>query len=158
MIAVERQLEAVRSLARDHRVLCVDDEADVLRALRRALRNQPFDLMTTTEPEQALAWVEDHDVSLVLSDQRMPTMAGTTLIERIRENSPTTICAVLTAYPGSVLVGGRPAFGIRELVLKPWNDEELRGTIVRLLRERETGRGRTISDEDETFDLGGEEG
>ena len=157
MIAVERQPEGSLSLARGHRVLCVDDEADVLRALRRALRNQPFDLMTTTEPEQALVWVDDHDVSLVLSDQRMPSMAGTALIERVRESSPSTICAVLTAFPGSVLVGGRPAFGVRELVLKPWNDEELRTLILRLLRERETGRG-SAADEDEGFDLGGEEG
>ncbi len=156
MLAVERQPEGNLSLARDHRVLCVDDEAEVLRALRRSLRNGPFDLMTTARPDQALLWVEDHDVSLVITDQRMPSMAGTELIERVRRSSPSTICAVLTAYPGSVLVGGRPAYGIRELILKPWNDEELRSLILRLLKERETGRAEP--DDGEEFDLGGEEG
>lgn len=156
MNAVERLPLESLSLARDHVVLCVDDELETLHALRRALRREPYDLMTTVSPDQALRWVEDQDVSLVISDQKMPLMVGTELLRGVRKRSPTTVCVVLTAFPGSVLVGGQPSCGVRELILKPWEDQNLRNVVLQLLRERESEMGRT--DPEEPFDLGGEGG
>src|SRR5438128_5224187 len=84
-----------------HVVLCVDDEPAILAALRRSLRNEPYELLTTDRPARALKWLESREISLVISDQRMPGMLGTELLEEVSQLSPSTARIILTAYPGS---------------------------------------------------------
>lgn len=108
-------------------VVCVDDEAPVLRALQRTLGRSPYDLRTTSRPEEALRWSRERTLDVLVTDQRMPGMAGTELVEAVRERSPETSWIVLTAYPD-------PA--IRPLILKPWDDAALRRTVDELVRRR----------------------
>jgi DNA-binding NtrC family response regulator len=117
-------------------LLCVDDDAVVLRSLVRLFREEPLELLATFQPEVALRWVEKHDVDLLLTDQRMPGMTGTELVEEVLACSPRTACAILTAYPldSSVL----PAFlrGTYDLFSKPWDGATLKSAIRQILRER----------------------
>src|SRR5687768_5471951 len=111
-------------------VIIVDDEKEILASFRRLLRNEPYEVRTTTSPRQALEWVDRGEASLVISDQRMPEMLGTQLLERIGQRSPETARVLLTGYPDSTLllrdVPSRPL-----LMYKPWDDDELRETIRR---------------------------
>jgi response regulator RpfG family c-di-GMP phosphodiesterase len=124
-------------LTERHVVVVVDDEPAVLSALRRSLRQEPYQILATAEPEQALRWVESRDVSAVISDQRMPRMAGTELLNRVGERSPATARIILTAHPGPT--AGTPGLkrSIECLIEKPWDDAMLRRTIRGFLSERE---------------------
>ncbi len=120
-----------------HTVLVVDDDPHTLHALRRLLRQEPYDLLAADRPRLVLDWMGRRDVSLVLADRRMPEMAGDRFLEEVWKRSPTTIGVILTAHPGDdppVPGGGRRP---RCRIDKPWNDERLRLTILRLLLERE---------------------
>ena len=123
-----------------HCVVCVDDEPAILAALRRALRAEPYDVLTTESTAAALQWISTRDVSLVITDQRMPGMQGTDLLAEVSRHSPSTARMLLTAYPGS-------AYGTPELrrwlecmISKPWDSGMLRRTIRQLLLEREMDR------------------
>src|SRR5436190_6768046 len=84
-------------------VVVVDDEPASLAAVQRSLREEPYEVLTTREPEQALKWVDTRAVSAVITDQRMPSMAGTELLERVSRKSPATVRIILTAYAGPTL-------------------------------------------------------
>ena len=71
----------MKQLKERHVVVLVDDEPEVLSALRRALRKEPHPVLATSRPAEALRWVEAIDVSAVVSDHRMPGMTGTELAE-----------------------------------------------------------------------------
>jgi DNA-binding NtrC family response regulator len=116
-------------------VLCVDDDPLVLRSLERLLRNEPVDVLTTLHPEIALRWVEDHDVRLLMTDQRMPGMSGTRLIEEVACRSPNTACVLLTAYPLDTAVLPDFLQGTYGLIAKPWDGPMLRSMIRQVLRE-----------------------
>ena len=120
-----------------HVVVCVDDEPAILSALRRSLRAEPYELLTTASPESVLHWVRTRDVSLVITDQRMPTMEGTELLEEVSKRSPSTACILLTAYAGDTI--GTP--GLRHwtecMISKPWDNVMLRKTIRQILGDRE---------------------
>ena len=154
MIAAETKQGGSPSLTHHHLVLGVDDEPRTLAALRRTLRREPYEVVVTSNPWQALSWVDSRDVSLVISDQRMPEMSGCEMIDEIRGRSPGTLCMLLTAFPASVAGGPAPDPG--KLLLKPWDDQQLRKTVRDLLYERETGY-RAPGGESEP-DLGGEAG
>lgn len=123
---------------RRHTVLCVDDEASVLNSLRRFLRREPYDLVTVTEPSQALEILRRRSVSLVLSDQRMPGMTGVELLSQIRERWPQASRVMLTAYPYTVTAGDQERLALRKLLTKPWDEEQIKAFIVQVLREQES--------------------
>lgn len=78
------------------RILCVDDEANILQAYQRALRKQ-FDLETALGPEEALAAIRARGpFAVVVADMRMPGISGVQLLERIGEISPNTVRMMLT--------------------------------------------------------------
>src|SRR5262245_60525095 len=87
-----------------HTVICVDDSPAVLSALPRSLRVEPYQVLTTDRPREALSWVRDRQVSLVISDQRMPDMEGIDLLEEVAKDSPSTARMILTAYPEDATV------------------------------------------------------
>lgn len=120
-----------------HILVLVDDEPHVLSALRRELRREAWHVLTTDRPELALEWVGTREVSLVISDQRMPAMKGTDLLAEVRRRSPTTARVLLTAYSDT---SAEP--GLRSctdaLISKPWDPAMMARSIRDLLRERET--------------------
>lgn len=121
-----------------HVVVFVDDEPAILTSLRRLLRAEPYELMTTLSPAEALEWVGRMDVSMVIADQRMPELAGTDLLRTIRERSPGTVRVMLTGFPDRTTIQQRVNQDIQRLITKPWQGETLKRTIREMLRVRET--------------------
>lgn len=114
-------------------VVCVDDELQILAALARLLRKEPYEVRTTSDPEEALEWVRAGDVSLLVADYRMPGMSGTTLFQIAKAAAPQTARLMLTGYPGETLVISAGEAGLMHLVGKPWDDETLKRKIEQLL-------------------------
>ena len=137
MTLAELDIHDPLALSCAHTVVVVDDDPALLRALRRALRMEPYDVRTTTRAEEALEWIQRGDVSLVVLDQRMPGMCGTELAEQVRRISPHTVRVMLTAYPGNELVRHGLDRDVQWLISKPWNDDALRLALRRLLRDHE---------------------
>jgi DNA-binding NarL/FixJ family response regulator len=114
-------------------VLCVDDDPQVLSAVKRLLRREPYDLLTTDKPSMALRWIGKRKVDLLITDLKMPEMSGTDLIKVVEERSPQTKSLILTGFP-------EKASGLPEnrsnLIAKPWNDLEFKETIRSLVVHR----------------------
>jgi DNA-binding NtrC family response regulator len=137
MIGTERMEAAPETLYRWHTVLIVDDDAEVLSALRRLLDREPYDVITTDRPALALDWMERKNISLAISDQRMPEMDGDLFLEGVWKKSPGTARLLLTGYPESIDTIPRSRRVLVRIMAKPWNDGILKRTIRHLLRERE---------------------
>lgn len=124
-------------------VVFLDDEEEILAALRRLLANEPYELLTTESPRQALQWIREKDVHLMVSDQVMPEMFGTNFLKQVRACSPETVCAILTAYPeGGQLLQGLDQ-GDFSMITKPWDGEELKANLRTLLSRSRAGSGPT---------------
>jgi len=137
MISTQRAESPLGSLYHWHTVLIVDDDPQVLAALRRVLDREPYDVVTTDRPALALEWMGTKNVSLAISDQLMPEMDGGEFLENVWRQSPLTGRLLLTGYPDRV--GRIPMVkrGLLQVMTKPWDDLELKRTIRTLLRERE---------------------
>jgi DNA-binding NtrC family response regulator len=115
-----------------HMIVLVDDEPEVLKALRRSLAREPYLVLTTCRPREALRWVEVLDVSAVVSDERMPEMTGTELLDRVSDRSPETARIMLTAYGGDA---AQHRHEIEVMIAKPWDDTMLKRTLREILPE-----------------------
>ena len=111
-------------------VFCVDDEAGVLQALQRELINEPYEVVTATSGAEALARLETQPAAVVISDQRMPGMDGTTFLRKVREQLPDAFRVMLTAYMDlRSLVSSINEGEIHRFLVKPWRLEDLKGAI-----------------------------
>ena len=81
------------------RILAIDDEVNMLRALERILRSR-FDLTIAESPDTAISIVEAEETpfAVAISDLQMPGMNGIQLLCRIRERAPETVRVLLTGY------------------------------------------------------------
>jgi len=117
-------------------VLVVDDDSQVLAALQRAFRTEPYELLSTDDPLTALEWIKGRDIDLVISDEFMPAMLGTELMEAARIHSPETAMVLLTGYPNMAVSYRSFQQRVDLLIVKPWDDQELRNQTRRLLQDR----------------------
>ncbi|WP_338518968.1 response regulator [Alteromonas gracilis] len=79
-------------------VLFVDDEPNILRAIKRALFTMDITLLLAESGAQALELLEQHHVHVVISDMKMPQMSGAELLEQVAIKYPETFRVVLTGY------------------------------------------------------------
>ena len=121
------------------RILVVDDEAKLLRAVAVDLRGEGYDVATARSGAEALALVAQSLPDLIVSDIRMPGMDGYQLARRLRENARTAIIPVifLTAKDTSAdrIEGFRS--GIDAYITKPFEPDELLVVIAGILRRVE---------------------
>ncbi len=118
-------------------VLCVDDERPILAALARALRNEPYRVVTTDNPEVALDWIRSDSVHLIVADYRMSGISGTSLLQMVKAASPSTIRVMLTGYPEDAWIRAAEENGLMQVWTKPWDDQLLRIRLRDLLREQD---------------------
>jgi DNA-binding NtrC family response regulator len=141
-------------------VLCVDDEPQVLSALQRALRHEPYEVVTAADPTLALDCLARLPIEVVIADERMPRMNGSELLAEVHRRWPWMGRVILTGYPGQNIMIRSLESRVDFLLYKPWDDDALRKTIGRLFREVERirDRRRKAGPEEAAFDVGGEGG
>jgi two-component system response regulator HupR/HoxA len=105
-------------------VLVVDDEARSLDAIRRNL--EEFRVLTAASADEARGLLEQHEVSVILCDQRMPGTTGVRFLKEVRELWPDTVRIIISGYTDSQdIIAGINEAGIYQYVLKPWVPEHL---------------------------------
>jgi CheY-like chemotaxis protein len=116
-------------------VLIVDDEASILGALKRVLHEEPYRVLTTTDPMEALHLLATHSVQLVISDQRMPEMTGTELLLQVKMLYPDVVRVILTGYADEEAIMAAINDGqVYKFLFKPWNAEALKLELYHALR------------------------
>ncbi|MDB5814068.1 MAG: histidine kinase [Rhodocyclales bacterium] len=119
-------------------LLLVDDEDNIISALRRLLRRDGYRILTANGGEAGLQVLEHEHVDVIVSDQRMPGMTGTEFLSRAREKWPQTIRIVLSGYTelGSVTSAINEG-SVYKFLTKPWDDEQLRANIADAVRRKQ---------------------
>ena len=130
------------------RLLLVDDEPNIVAALKRLLRSEQYQIFTAHSGPQGLELLAEQPVDVIVSDQRMPGMVGADFLRKAREQYPETIRIMLSGYTELQSVTDAVNEGaIYKFLTKPWDDEQLRGHIAEAFRVKE------IADENLRLDL-----
>jgi len=109
------------------RLMLVDDEESIIKALKRVFRGSPFEISSFTSGAEALDFLKNNAVDVVISDMRMPEMDGQQFLLRVSELYPGVMRIVLTGYAElDNIIDVINNAKIYSFVTKPWDDVDLK--------------------------------
>ena len=113
------------------RVLFVDDEVNILLAVKRVFVNEKVEVLTAESGEAALAVLKDQPVAVIVSDNMMPRMNGIEFLQRSRDTAPDSVRILMTGYADmQAAIDSINRGGVSRFITKPWDDGELKEAIV----------------------------
>jgi len=127
----------VSRVKRTRTLLLVDDEENILAALNRTLRRDGYHIVTANNAAEGLQRLTEHDVDVIVSDQRMPGMTGVEFLRRAKDLYPQTVRMVLSGYTElQSIIDAVNEGAIYKFLTKPWEDERLREHVAEAFRHK----------------------
>ena len=116
------------------KILCVDDDPIILKALERLFRKENYDIYKAESGDEALSILEKTPIDLVISDYKMPELSGVELLKKIKKKYPTTTRIILSAYADiDSVVSAINEGQIYRYCHKPWDNDNLKLTVKQSL-------------------------
>jgi DNA-binding NtrC family response regulator len=117
-------------------ILVVDDAPSTLKAIDIILRREGYTVLSATSGREALAYLEQHDVALVLSDVKMPQMDGLTLLRHIHDTDAGIAVVMMSGHGEVSTAVDAMKQGAFDYLIKPLNKDEMLRTVQRALAMR----------------------
>ncbi|MGP9833598.1 response regulator [Marinobacter sp. NSM] len=112
------------------KVVCLDDDNSVLKALSRLLRSHQIDCNSFTNPTKCLCFLRHNTVDVIISDYRMPEINGVDFLLLARIIAPSTPRIILSAFTDpDGLIRAINSAGVFRYLTKPWDDKVIMSVI-----------------------------
>ena len=123
-----------------YKLLIVDDEMANIRLLERLFR-QDYSCLTASSGEEAMELLDQHEVAVIITDQRMPSMTGVELLKRSAARRPHMVRILLTGYTDlEALVEAVNCGLVYMYINKPWNNDDLKLRVSRAVQHYQTNK------------------
>lgn len=118
-----------------YKILVVDDSKSTLEVIQRNLTSQGYDTYTSSNVHDAVRFLDESTIDLVITDYKMPKESGQSLIKYVRDNLTDVETMMITGYPD--IEGAIQAIkdGAGEYLVKPFTDEELFSAVKRMIEK-----------------------
>ncbi len=115
-------------------ILIVDDDPEIVDAIRYALQNKGYEVLVARDGNQGLAMAERDDPDLVILDMMMPKRSGFLVLEKLRRTRPVPLRVIMiTANEGSRHKAYAEMLGVDDYIRKPFAMDRLVDSVGRLL-------------------------
>jgi len=116
------------------RILLVDDDTEIIEAMRYALEAKGYAILIARDGNQGLALAEREDPDLVILDMMMPKRSGFLVLEKLRRTRPVPMRIIMiTANEGSRHKAYAEMLGVDDYIRKPFAMDRLMASVERLL-------------------------
>ena len=123
-----------------YKLLIVDDEMPNIRLLERLFQNDYY-CLTASSGAEAITLLDQHDVAVIITDQRMPQMTGIDLLKQSADRRPHMVRILLTGYTDlEALVEAVNCGLVYMYVSKPWNNDDLKLRVSRAVEHYENNK------------------
>ena len=120
----------------EYNVLFVDDEMQVLKAIKRGLHLEKYNKFFATSGKEALEIIEKEEIAMIITDMKMPQMDGLALLKKVNEKNSDIVKVILSGYTNlAQIIATINALNIYKFILKPWDlKTELKPIIIEGLK------------------------
>lgn len=129
------------------KILFVDDEAQILKALKRMIRGTDYDAVFFDNGVEALAYLETESVDLMITDVRMPKMDGIELLKIVKSKYPKTLRFALSGYTENKKIINAIDDNLTQVYMaKPWENKTLLQAISNVFELSDKLRSSSVYD------------
>ncbi|MFY0686826.1 MAG: response regulator [Cyclobacteriaceae bacterium] len=126
---IDKSTGGSTSKKKKYSVLYVDDEETNLRVFKSNFRRF-YNIYTAASPLEAMDLLNEEEIEMIITDQRMPEMTGTEFLEKILPDHPESIKIILTGFTDiEAIKDGINRCGIYKYITKPWNFDEMKAVL-----------------------------
>lgn len=119
-------MEITETQLKPEKILCVDDEPNILSSLRRLFRSHGYQILVAQSGKEGLEILSKEPVGLVISDMRMPEMDGAQFLEQVRCDYPDCVRILLTGFSEvHSIVAAINRGEIHRYITKPWDENDI---------------------------------
>jgi len=117
------------------KILSVDDSRTMRMMVKRAFRDFQCELFEAADGAEGLAAALANKPDLIVLDYNMPVMDGVTMLRNMRENADLkrTPVIMLTAEDSNEIISTVARLGVRDYIIKPFEDENLLSKVTRII-------------------------
>ena len=142
-------------------ILVIDDDTDVLTAVRLLLKSEAAEVITEQNPENILAQLSKRNFDIILLDMNFRSSINTGneglfWLKKIKESGSMAMVIMITAYGDIDLAVRSVKEGAADFIVKPWHNERLINTLKELLKGKGTIRERINTATTRTHEMTGE--
>ncbi len=119
------------------KILVIDDDLDINLLLKKYFTKKGFDVHTTENGKDAISWLKDHQVDLVLCDFKLPDYDGIEILQKIKIINPEIQVIIITGYSDVRIAVEAVKKGAFEYVTKPLYPDEILLTVKSALDKKE---------------------
>ncbi|MDR2862129.1 MAG: sigma-54 dependent transcriptional regulator [Syntrophobacterales bacterium] len=140
-----------------HRILIVDDELNMRLVIKAMLTKAGYDVFVAEDGLKAIGILKEADISVIVTDLKMPRLDGMGLLERVTKEYPAIPVIIITAYGTVTTAVGALKNGAFDYVTKPFDQDDLRNIIKKAVRTRDLNQKEVIwaSEEIERYGIVG---
>ena len=124
-------------------LLIIDDEKNYLLVLQTLLEDEGYAVTAISDPETALAFLDESEVDVVVTDMKMPKVTGREVLERVKKNWPYIPVLIMTAFGSIESAVEVMKYGAFDYITKPFSLNELTARVAAHLRRDERNKGHT---------------
>ena len=106
-------------------ILIIDDEKNYLLVLQTLLEDEGYVVTAISDPETALAFLEESEVDVVVTDMKMPKVTGREVLERVKKRWPYIPVLIMTAFGSIESAVDVMKYGAFDYITKPFSNDEL---------------------------------
>lgn len=117
------------------KILVVDDEENTRLALSRLLTQEGFQVDSVSNGYEALNYLREKEVNLIVTDINMPEMNGITFLKELNKSFPDSNVILITAYGGVESYIEAMNLGALEYINKPVKIEELKSILKKIFKK-----------------------
>lgn len=106
-------------------ILVIDDEKNYLLVLEALLSDAGYTVTTLNDPETALAFLEESEVDVIITDMKMPRITGREVLEHVKKQWPHIPVCIMTAFGSIEGAVDVMKYGAFDYITKPFSNDEL---------------------------------
>ena len=112
-------------MSENARILVIDDEKNYLLVLEALLADAGYSVTAINDPEMALAFLDDSEVDVVITDMKMPKMTGKEVLQSIKKSWSHIPVLIMTAFGSIESAVEVMRYGAFDYITKPFANDEL---------------------------------
>ena len=132
-------------MIKKHTILVVDDEEFFIEYIQRILSDENYNVISASNGQEGIALLEKQQVSMVISEYKIPLMNGLEFLEKVRIIYPDILTILVTDHADiELVIKAVNEAGVYKFLLKSWDDIDFKNTIIKPLESLQVIKERDV--------------